>query len=39
MFSFSNNFLNDNDGIEDAKIIKLTSTFNNKNGILIIWFR
>lgn len=33
MFSFSNNFLTDEQGIEEAKIIKLTSTFNNKIGI------
>ena len=30
MFSFSNNFLNDEKGVEGAKIIKVTSLFNNK---------
>ena len=30
MFSFSNNFLNDDKGVEEAKIIQLTSIFNNK---------
>ena len=31
MFSFSNNFLNDDKGVEEAKILKMTSVFNNKN--------
>jgi len=31
MFSFSSNFLNDDKGVEGAKILKFPSTFNNKN--------
>ena len=31
MFSFSYNFANDDKGVEDAKIIKVGPTFNNKN--------
>ena len=30
MFSFSNNFLSDEKGVEGAKIIKFTPMFNNK---------
>ena len=32
MFSFSNNFVNDDAGVEGAKIVRLTPLFNNKNG-------
>ena len=33
MFSFMNNFGDDNLGVEDAKILKLSPTFNNKNSL------
>ena len=33
MFSFSNNFVNDDKGIEGAKIVKMTSLFNNRNSV------
>ena len=33
MFSFSANFADDNVGVEDAKVMKLVSTFNNKNSL------